>query len=350
MDKNYILDLPKANLELDFIYSLNIANIINIAIVRDIKLPSYDFYTLRNFLYRDEYIDLIFKLLKTEKDLYDQAYDLAYSCYYDGIRYFELKINPYLFDLDNLLLIKTINKALNDAQYNITIDNQASPSFEYSIIISSKLTGQTIINKFNDFSHHISKKEIKNIVENDLYLTFKDRHDLNISAFNFYDFKDKIFYFKKLLLIYSKDLVLQYNIKRIKYSFNDFKALIQDKEYYKYLLDNRILITFNIDDLLIKDSKILIHELLYDDFNMALLSDCFTKKTLSDSYLDFYRIVDIYKYKLKELIINSFIHSNLIKDYKKRIKYINTIIFYYELMQKKHNIKSVKDFNANYEI
>ena len=338
---DYIEQLPKSNLSLKFIYSVRISSIIRMASENQIILPSYDYKTLKNIIFKDKYINIIYELFKKEEDFFLVSYEIAEECAFDGVRYFELKINPISFNctLSYSQIITAVNCGLKEAKINIEINNQAIPGLNYSIKISSA------INKDNNFLKKMKKilpthnnEDINKIIEKELSNEFKNENNCNISTFIFKDFSNLETYKEKELITdrdfeKTKKNIIYYSLKRLYYKRELF-SLDQNDDFLNYLLNNKIAILFDYDNLQEEKDCELINFLFEKDFNMILVSKNITEHSLTSSYIEALNKIFITKFKLKKIILNSFYHSFMIKNLHEKKNIFRKFLFTMNLTKK----------------
>ncbi len=157
-----IRDLPKADLHVHLDGSLRLKTLIELAQVRNIKLPSYTEEGLKEKVFKDRYNDLpdylqgfqyTCAVMQDLEALERVAYEFAWDCFHDGVIYVEPRYSPDLLKTETIKsheVILAIDKGLKQAQREINAlidkENKVSkqespenfvehPSFIYSHII-----------------------------------------------------------------------------------------------------------------------------------------------------------------------------------------------------------------------
>lgn len=203
--ESLISKLPKADLHLHLDGSIRINTIIEIAKEQKIPLPSYTSDGLGEVLFKDNYANLeeylktfgySCSVMQTPENLERIAYELAIDCQKEGVRYIEVRFDPFLVTNSTQSseeVIKRVNKGLDKAkqEYNqqISIKEGKEPPFHYVIIICAlRFLGpwsDYYVKLFNSLSHLTNKKVTQIASLEQIHSAIKSRDDgIPIVAFD----------------------------------------------------------------------------------------------------------------------------------------------------------------------
>lgn len=144
----FIRAIPKTDLHCHLDGSLRLKSLIEMAKERAVELPSYTEEGMNTLVYKPEYASLVEYLqgfmytgavMRDEEALERVAYELAWDCFKEGVRYIESRFAPQLhmgYGMSFEQIVMAVDKGFRKAQCEINRNiPKCDPEFEYGIII-----------------------------------------------------------------------------------------------------------------------------------------------------------------------------------------------------------------------
>ena len=170
VSEQFLREIPKTDLHLHLDGSLRLSTLIDLAKRQNVKLPSYTEEGLKKLIFKDNYASLLeylrgFKftcaVMQDKEALSRIAYELAYDCFKDGVRYIEVRFAPQLHITKKLSIeevLKSVNLGLEKAAKEINqskaIKNGREPPFVYGIIgCALRMFNERFSEYFANFVH-----------------------------------------------------------------------------------------------------------------------------------------------------------------------------------------------------
>lgn len=399
----FLKEIPKTDLHLHLDGSLRLNTLIELSKKYNVELPSYTEEGLKELVFKDRYADLgeylkgffyTTAVLQTEEAMERVAYELAWDCINDGVRYCEVRFAPQLHINDNLSfeqILVSVNNGLEKAQkeYNNSdeIKNSDKPPFHYGIIVCAlRMFGpefSSYYKKMFEVHQYSNKKEIFSLASLELAKATEQiifskglpivSFDLAGQEYGYPAVDHKPAYehchnhfIKKIVHAgeaYGAESIFQaithLHANRIGHGFYLFDTEkignpnIDDKEKYiknlsNYIADRRITIEVCLTSNLqtnpaLKDIKDhTFKQMLEHGLSVSLCTDnllvsntTVTKETrlAVDNF-------DIKPKKLKDIMIYGFKRSFFPGSYMDKRRYCREIIDYYDKVEKKHDVRN----------
>ncbi|MFA6075462.1 MAG: adenosine deaminase family protein [Negativicutes bacterium] len=145
---DFLRAIPKTDLHCHLDGSLRLKSLIEMAKERKVELPSYTEEGMNALVYKPEYVSLVEYLkgfmytgavMRDEEALERVAYELAWDCFNEGVRYLESRFAPQLhmgYGMTFEQIVAAVDRGFRTAQTEInrTVP-EYDPEFEYGIII-----------------------------------------------------------------------------------------------------------------------------------------------------------------------------------------------------------------------
>lgn len=397
----FLKEIPKTDLHLHLDGSLRLGTLIELAKEYKIDLPSYTEEGLKKLVFKDRYADLgeylagfiyTTAVMQTEEAMERIAYELAWDCIKDGVKYIEVRFAPQLHINDNLSfeqILLSVNRGLEKAkkEYNSTeeVVSKQCPPFHYGIIVCALRMFvpemSSYYKKMFEVHKYSTHKEILSLASLELAKATTQiihSHDLPIVSFDLagqeygypaVDHKQAYehchhHFLKKIVHAgeaYGAESIFQaityLHANRIGHGFYLFDTSkienpnIEDKEKYvrdlsNYIADRRITIevclTSNLQTnpalLNIKDHTF--KQMLEHGLSVTLCTDnlLVSNTTVSKETRLAVDNFDIKPKKLKDIIIYGFKRNFFPGSYMEKRTYCREIIDFYEKVEKKYGI------------
>lgn len=152
----FLKKIPKTDLHVHLDGCVRLDTLIDLARQQNVELPSYTIEGLKETIFKENYASLeeylkcfgtLCSVLRTGDALTRVSYELAWDCFHEGIRYFEVRFAPQLhIDIsqsdslpDIVSVLRYVNEGLRQAKKEINeleaIKRGEEPRFEYGIIV-----------------------------------------------------------------------------------------------------------------------------------------------------------------------------------------------------------------------
>jgi len=144
----FLRAIPKTDLHCHLDGSLRLKSLIEMAKERKVELPAYTEEGMNALVYKPEYASLVEYLqgfmytgavMRDEEALTRVAYELAWDCFNEGVRYLESRFAPQLhmgYGMTFEQIVAAVDRGFRTAQTEINrLIPDADPEFEYGIII-----------------------------------------------------------------------------------------------------------------------------------------------------------------------------------------------------------------------
>ena len=144
----FLRAIPKTDLHCHLDGSLRLKSLIEMARERKVELPSYTEEGMNALVYKPEYASLVEYLqgfmytgavMRDEEALTRVAYELAWDCFNEGVRYLESRFAPQLhmgYGVTFEQIVAAVDRGFKTAQAEINrLIPDTDPEFEYGIII-----------------------------------------------------------------------------------------------------------------------------------------------------------------------------------------------------------------------
>lgn len=155
LNPDFLKEIPKTDIHVHLDGSVRISTLIELAIERNITLPSYDEDELRRTVFSGGYDDLDHYLcgfqytvgvMQDAAAVERIAYEFAVDNYSEGVRYFEVRFAPQLhasitpsdnFNISEVIVSVNngLERARNEFNKKLVDENRIEPFYEYGIII-----------------------------------------------------------------------------------------------------------------------------------------------------------------------------------------------------------------------
>jgi len=155
LNPDFLREIPKTDIHVHLDGSLRVATLIELAIERNITLPTYDADELRKTVFNGGYDSLedylngfqyTVGVMQDAVSVERVAYEFAVDNYSEGVRYFEVRFAPQLhasitpsdnFNITEVIIAVNcgLERARDEFNQMLVEENRQEPYYDYGIII-----------------------------------------------------------------------------------------------------------------------------------------------------------------------------------------------------------------------
>ncbi len=399
--REFIAAIPKADLHLHLDGSLRLGSLIELAQEQRITLPSYTEEGLRKLVFKEKYADLpeylqgfsyCVAVMQTPEALERAAFELAWDCFREGVRYIEPRFAPQLHANPSMTtdeVIASVDRGFGRAKREINaqpaIAGGDEPPFEYGIIgcAMRMFTGDFpgYYRRLVEMHPYMPGEELHELASLDLVRTLvkaRDERGIPIAGFDLagaergypaethrHAYELALKNFLKRTVHAGEDYgpasifqaITDCHADRIGHGTHLFDAKLVDlptaeerelyvRELWQYIADRRITLevclTSNLQTMphlkSIKHHPV--REMLQKRLSVSFCTDnrLVSHTTMTDEVELAVHNFEIPRRMLQDLIVYGFKRSFFPGDYLSKRVYVRQIIDYYEKMEQEHGL------------